>query len=214
MARHQRVFERLYGSASSPEDLPWHGNDPPGLLVKALDLRDSPGTALDLGCGAGTYSLYMARRGYRVTAVDFMPQAVEMLGRRAAHEGLEIDAVQADINDWDCESQFDVVLDVGCLHTPHTVNRQWYKQQLLKRMAPGGDFILLHFGSRGFWDKWPVGPSRVPRSAVIALFAPDLVEHEYVSKRLENMPWLMGRGARVGTYWFKRPATACLAAPR
>ena len=199
------VYARLYGSASSHEDLPWHGNDPPSLLVKALDLRDTAGTALDLGCGAGTYSLYMARRGYRVTAVDFMPQAVEMLRQRAAHEALEIDAVRADITDWNCDTQFNVVLDVGCLHTHHTVNRKRYKQQLLKWLAPGGDFILLHFGSRGFCDKWPIGPRRVPRSAVVALFAPELVEHVDVGKRLASMPWMMGRGAQVGTYWVKRP---------
>lgn len=199
-----RVFRRLYGSASKPEDLPWHGADPPALLAKALDARGTPGTALDLGCGAGTYSLYMARRGYQVTAVDFMPQAIEMLRRRAANEGLTINAVQADISTWNCEEQFDVVLDVGCLHTPHTVDRHVYKQQLLKWLAPGGDFVLLHFGSRGFFDKWPVGPRRVARDAVVAHFAPELIEHEYIGKRLEQLPWLMGRGACVGTYWFKR----------
>ncbi len=43
------------------------------MLVRTLDQRATPGNALDIGCGAGTYSLYMAGGGYTVTAIDFMP---------------------------------------------------------------------------------------------------------------------------------------------
>ena len=79
------IFNRLYKSAEKAEDLPWHEADPPVALVKALDQRATPGRALDIGCGAGTYSIYMAERGYRVTAIDFMPQAVAILtGSKAA----------------------------------------------------------------------------------------------------------------------------------
>ena len=81
-SRH--VFDRLYGRANEAEDLPWHDPEPPELLVAALDQRAAPGRALDVGCGAGTYSVYMAERGYQVTAVDFMQPAVEMLQQRLA----------------------------------------------------------------------------------------------------------------------------------
>ncbi len=202
--KERRVFKRLYGSAESFEDLPWHDPEPPRLLVQALDQRESVGSALDLGCGAGTYSLYMAARGYAVTAIDFMPEAIDIVRQRAAAAGQTIEAVRADITTWSCDKQFDVVLDVGCLHSPNIRNRPAYKQRLLEWLAPGGDYILTHFGQRGWWDRWPLGPRRIAREDVEALFAPELTLREYIGERLGAMPWMMGRAAIVGRYWFRR----------
>ena len=111
------IFNRLYKSAEKAEDLPWHEADPPVALVKALDQRATPGRALDIGCGAGTYSIYMAERGYRVTAIDFMPQAVAILKNRLEGSELAIEPEQADVGTWTTDKPFDVILDVGCLHT-------------------------------------------------------------------------------------------------
>jgi SAM-dependent methyltransferase len=205
MSRQSRkVFERLYGSATTCEELPWHAPEPPALLVKALGQRQGGGSALDVGCGAGTFSLYMAQRGYDVTAVDFMPQAVAMLKQRAADANLNIDVFQADIGQWKSPTQFDVMLDVGCLHTPGTIDPALYKQQLLKWLAPGGDFVLLHFGRRGWWDQWPVGPGRVYRETVVSWFEPQLELVEYVPEYRTGIPLLLGRSALIGHYWFRR----------
>jgi 2-polyprenyl-3-methyl-5-hydroxy-6-metoxy-1,4-benzoquinol methylase len=199
----RKIFKRLYRSAESFEDLPWHDSEPPPLLVQALDQRDSVGHALDVGCGAGTYSLYMAGRGYSVTAIDFMPEAIEILRRRAAAAGQTIEVAEADVTTWSCDKRFDVVLDVGCLHSPNVKERQVYKRQLLQWLAPGGDYILTHFGRRGWWDGWPIGPRRVAHENVVALFAPELTLQEYIGEQLTDMPWSMGRTAMVGRYWFR-----------
>jgi len=204
----RKVFERLYRSAKTFEDLPWHAAEPPALLDKALGQRQGGGSALDVGSGSGTFSLYLAQRGYAVTAVDFMPQAVAMLKQRAADANLNIEAVQADIGRWESTQQFDVVLDVGCLHTPGTINPALYKQQLLKWLAPGGDFVLLHFARRGWWDRWPVGPSRVYRDTVVSWFQPELELVEFVSEPRTGIRWLLGRSALIGHYWFRRPPSS------
>jgi SAM-dependent methyltransferase len=205
MSRQSRnVFQRLYGSAEKPEDLPWHEADPPALLVKALDRREAPGSALDVGCGSGTYSIYMAERGYRVTAIDFMPQAIAMLKARMAGCNLDIDAVQADVGQWHAGRPFDVVLDIGCLHTPGTIDIGAYKTQFLNWLAPGGDLILLHFGRRGWWDRWPIGPSRVYADTLHRHFAPELDLIEDASEERRGMPLFLGRSARIGRYWYRR----------
>jgi SAM-dependent methyltransferase len=116
------IFNRLYNSAEQPEDLPWHETDPPEFLIEAINQRDTPGSALDIGCGAGTYTIYMAECGYQVTAIDFMPQAITMLKQRIVGRDLAIDAQQADIGKWTASHPFDIVLDVGCLHTPGTID--------------------------------------------------------------------------------------------
>jgi len=202
--QNRKVFERLYRRARRPEDLPWHSSQPPALLVEALDARASPGTALDVGCGAGTYSIYMARRGYRVTAVDFMPQAVALLREQATAEGLDISPVQADVTTWAGEQPFDVVLDVGCLHSLGRERHAAYKQRLLQWLAPGGDFILVHCGKRGWWDWWPIGPDRAYRKTIEALFAPELELRDYRPELLTGMPLFMGRSALAGRYWLRR----------
>jgi cyclopropane fatty-acyl-phospholipid synthase-like methyltransferase len=200
----KKVFNRLYRSAEKPEDLPWHEAEPPELLVKALDLRNSSGRALDIGCGAGTNSIYMAERGYRVTAIDFMPQAIAMLKAQITDTDLPIEAVQADVGTWTTKEPFDIVVDIGCLHTPGTIEPAIYKSQLLNWLAPGGDFILLHFGRRGWWDWWPIGPKRVYGETVRALFAPELELVEDVSESRGGMPLFIGKSALIGRYWFRR----------
>ena len=203
----RKVFERLYGKAKTAEDLPWHQDEPPAVLVEALDARGpAAGSALDVGCGAGTCSIYLARRGYRVTAVDFMPQAIGMLSRRSAAEGLQINALQADVLAWQAPQAFDVVLDVGCLHSFDESGRRRYKSQLMRWLAPGGDFVLVHCGRRGWWDWWPIGPSRLSRQALVALLAPELQLRAYRPERLTGMPVFMGLSALVGRYWFHRVA--------
>jgi len=200
----RNVFNRLYKSAQKPEDLPWHEAEPPSLLVKAMDRRDAPGSALDIGCGSGTYSIYMAERGYRVTAIDFMPQAIAMLQSRIAGRDLAIEAIQADVGKWTTDQPFDVVLDIGCLHAPGTIDFGTYKAQLLNWLAPGGDFILVHFGRRGWWDWWPIGPNRVYAATLCRQFAPELELVEDISEVRHGMPFFMGLSPLIGRYWFRR----------
>jgi SAM-dependent methyltransferase len=204
MAQSKGLFNRLYGAANTPEDLPWHESKPPELLVKALDQRGLPCRALDIGCGAGTYSIYMAERGCEVTSIDFMPQAIDMLKAQLQGSELPITPVQADIGQWTTDQPFDVVLDIGCLHTPDTISLADYKRQLLNWLASGGDFILLHFGSRGWWDWWPIGPNRTPAEELKALFAPEFSLVEDRSTVRADMPWFIGRSAMIGRYWFRR----------
>ena len=71
---------------------------PNPLLVNAVgDLR--PGRALDLACGTGRNALWLAQRGWSVTAIDGSAAAIETLRGRAANNGVTIDAQIADLED-------------------------------------------------------------------------------------------------------------------
>ncbi|GEL18157.1 class I SAM-dependent methyltransferase [Pseudonocardia asaccharolytica] len=121
-----------------------HGRGPnPQLVVEAGDL--APGTALDAGCGHGADAIWLASRGWRVTAVDIATTAL-----RRAHEHAEtlgaditsrIDWVQADLTTWaPAEEHFDLV-------STHYVHPAAAPEALLRRLAaavaPGGTLLVV-----------------------------------------------------------------------
>lgn len=69
----------------------------PSPLVARFASGLAAGDALDLACGPGRNALYLAERGWRVTAVDGSPVAIEILRARAREKGLDIDTRVADL---------------------------------------------------------------------------------------------------------------------
>jgi len=67
----------------------------PLLIEIASQLK--PGRALDLACGAGRNALWLAEHGWRVTAVDGAPAAIETLRKRAAARGVSVETHVADL---------------------------------------------------------------------------------------------------------------------
>lgn len=73
----------------------WSGEPNAQLVAEASDL--SPGTALDVGCGEGADAVWLARRGWDVTAVDISSVALERARVHAASADCEIAFVHADL---------------------------------------------------------------------------------------------------------------------
>lgn len=83
-------------------------------LVEEFSAGLEPGIALDLACGPGRNALYLAGRGWRVTAVDGAPLAIDLLRERAARKNLRIDARIADLERGEFEippDAFDLIVD-------------------------------------------------------------------------------------------------------
>lgn len=77
------------------------------------------GSALDLGCGTGIWSVRLARRGWDVTGVDVVQKAVDHARQRAAEAGVRARFAQgnvADLQGAGIGSGFDLVLDLGTVH--------------------------------------------------------------------------------------------------
>ncbi len=72
------------------------GDEPHPTIVKFAS-RLPLGRALDVACGAGRHAIWLAERGWKVTAVDNSTVAIDILRKHAAEKGLKIDATIADL---------------------------------------------------------------------------------------------------------------------
>jgi 2-polyprenyl-3-methyl-5-hydroxy-6-metoxy-1,4-benzoquinol methylase len=196
------VFARLYRRAPSVESLPWHREDPPALLERAVTQRTTRGRALDLGCGQGVHAVHLAQQGFSVVGVDFVPAALAAARTRAEEAGVDVELREGDVLDYEAPATFDVVLDSGCLHHLPKGRVAAYRARLDDWLAPGGDYVLVHFvhRPRALWV--PKGPRHMTRDEAVALFAP--LELQAYDETHFDVPLPMGR-MRAGVYWFSRP---------
>jgi tellurite methyltransferase len=72
-------------------------DEPAAILGDAEAWLEPPGLALDVACGAGRNSLYLARRGFSVIAVDISWEGLQRLAHRARTESLDIHLIHADL---------------------------------------------------------------------------------------------------------------------
>lgn len=200
----KKTFFATYDWARNWQDLPW-AHDEPTLFLAEICQRRKPGRALDIGCGAGTDSVYLAKRGWDVTSLDFMPKALEYTQSRAKEAGVSVRPVEADITEWVVPEPFDLVLDRGLLHNMDPVRYPAYRERVLNAIAEDGDFVLLHWHPR--YPGQPggrMGPLRASREDLLKFFAPDLQERFFAREEFEDLPDLVGGGMSQAYYWFRR----------
>lgn len=128
-----------------------------------------PGDALDLGCGDGGDALWLARGGWRVTAVDLSAVAVERLAGLARSHGLG-DLVTAERHDLHTSfpgGRFDLVC-AHYLHTPFDLDREALLRTAAHALRPGGRLLVVDHGSTAPWS-WNQDPGvRYPAPREVA----------------------------------------------
>ncbi|MEV6628392.1 class I SAM-dependent methyltransferase [Amycolatopsis sp. NPDC051106] len=112
-----------------------------------------PGTALDLGSGAGGDTLWLARRGWRVTAADISGVAIARLAARARELGLgdRVTAERHDLAETFPEGRFDLV-SAHYLHTPFALPRAPVLRRAAHALSPGGRLLVVDHGSVAPWS--------------------------------------------------------------
>ncbi|MBV9772006.1 MAG: class I SAM-dependent methyltransferase, partial [Bryobacterales bacterium] len=113
--------------------------DSPAPLVVQFTSGLSPGAALDIACGPGRNALYLAGQGWRVTAVDGSPVAIDLLLERARERQISIDAAAINLQTGDFQvasETFDLVL--SCYYFQRSLI------PLIKRaLRPGGLVVII-----------------------------------------------------------------------
>ena len=119
----------------------WSGHPNQALVAEITDLE--PGRVLDVGCGEGADSVWLATRGWQVTALDISARAVERTAAAAALAGVDLTGVAAGLLEADLpEASYDLVSAMypALLRTPEAAA----EQRLLDLVAPDGTLLVVH----------------------------------------------------------------------
>lgn len=118
----------------------WHLPDPsPELLAASEDgWLGTAGTAVDLGCGLGTESAFLAAAGWAAIGADLSAAAVRSAA--AAHAGVRFvraDALALPLRD----ASADLLIDRGCFHYVVAADRARYAREARRVLRRGGQFL-------------------------------------------------------------------------
>lgn len=130
------------------KQIPWQKTQS-DYLVKIINANKVKiGYALDLGCGTGMKSIFLAKKGFTVTGVDISETAINYAIQNSKKKGLKIEFIIADAIDLSFleNRKFDLILDWANLHGISKNKRSKYIQEILKHSKKGSKLILRCFG--------------------------------------------------------------------
>ena len=159
-------MERIYRKTPLSE-IPWNTETPPDVLVNLVESgKVKPCKTIDLGCGMGNYSIYLASLGFEVTGIDNSPTAINVARINAKKKGVKCDFFVANVlgNLNEVNGKFDFAYDWELLHHIFPEQRQRYIKNVYKMLNPRGKFFSVcfsekdsHFGGSGKYRKTPLG---------------------------------------------------------
>ncbi len=116
------------------------GNSEPNPVLAHESAGLAPGTALDLGCGEGTDALWLAKRGWHVTAVDISGVALDHA--RASDRDQQVDWLQADMLVWQPPADAYDLVSLHYVHIP-PAERAAVFDRLARAVRPGGTLLVV-----------------------------------------------------------------------
>jgi len=122
------------------DELVWRADPNRFLVSEVADL--APGRAVDVACGEGRNTVWLASQGWTVTGVDFSAVALDKARRLAADRGVTAEWVNVDLRDWQPpEDRYDLVV-VLYLHLP-AEQRRAVHARAASALAAGGTLLVV-----------------------------------------------------------------------
>jgi SAM-dependent methyltransferase len=133
-------WNERYRSSSSV----WSGEPNPQLVAEVSPLP--PGRALDVGSGEGADAIWLAERGWRVTAVDISTVALERSAAVAARSGSDVASriawQQADVIEWEPPANAYDLVSAQFMQLGKDVRDAVFRR-LAGAVAPGGTLLVV-----------------------------------------------------------------------
>jgi SAM-dependent methyltransferase len=182
-------FEERYRTGNTPWD---HGMPDFNLTewVKRKPIKACP--VLDIGCGTGDNSIWLAQQGFDVTGCDLSETAINRANEKTNRAAVNCKFRVADfLVDSFGEARFDFVFDRGCLHSFEDAAA---RAQFVKNVA-------VHLSTDGLWlslvgnadePEREVGPPQLSATALVSVVEPCFeilsLQAGYFSSEQEDPP--------------------------
>ena len=165
MDHFRTQYEKFYEG-----DQYYWGTEPADFLKLLIEFKPPlPGTkVLDIGCGEGKDAVYMAQRGYTVTAFDLTESGIRKTKKLAEERGVTgLNAFSADINDFEIKERFDIIYSSGTVQYLRDEKIEGFFEKIKRMTNPHGLNYFNVFVEKPFlelppdWDReekmWKTG---------------------------------------------------------
>lgn len=133
------------------ESLPWELGRPRPVLVDLIKSKKvtPKGKALDICCGLGTNTIYLAQVGFETTGIDISRTAVARARRKAWRAGVEIQFYVGSALDLPFRgNEFDFVFDMGCFHHIFPPNREGFVRGIRRVLKKKAYYFMVCFSDK------------------------------------------------------------------
>ena len=197
MGSNYDEWERIYRKYPLGS-LGWELGKPRPILVEFVEKGlIKKGKTLDLCCGAGTNTIYLAEKGFEVTAIDISQRAIEYAKKKAEQANVKINFMVQSFVDLSIEDEeFDFVFDMGCFHHVEIMNRHRFIKGVHRVLKKAGDYLLTCFSYKN-------GPAwnHFTEKQIISLFSGYFEINE-----IRHIPSIEGDGVKryFYTVWMRK----------
>ena len=167
--KNEARFRERYKSG----DTPWDAGQPDFNLIEVVTQRPvSACKALDVGCGTGDNSIWLARESFQVTGTDISDIALEKAKAKASRAKAACDFVLADfLKDKMAGAPFGFVFDRGCFHSfSSKSDRRRFAQNVAANLEEAGLWLTL--AGNADEHRQGLGPPRLTAGDLIRAVEP------------------------------------------
>ena len=180
-------------------EVPWDSPTPPPEVIDLVK-QLTPNRALDLGCGYGRTSIYLAQQGWQVDGVDFVAPAIAEAKHRAKKAEVSVNFQQADVTNLaHLSGPYQLAIDVGCAHALNEAQLNQYRDELARLLDSEAHYLLFVRLAKA--DNGDDGPRGIDEGLLRAIFSDgfSLDKAEYGETNMAD-----GGGWASGWFWFRR----------